>query len=489
MKKSFLLFSASLLLAGSIGGGKILATSANELTVGEEIQALLADYLNADGYTKKTTIGLNAAAVEEMSVCFHCNETAKKRTTYYRSGQLLLAAEDGSIPAGSGSYVYDATDHEVKRAAALGNSTDENMWTNLSEPESVGQTNANGLEDYYITLVTFMSNGYFNGWGKNGDVYYYDLTNEDKVKDNETHIYNCDIWNEFLYFCAPMLYKNSGYYLSAKSLTITSKFDARGEEYLCLDMYVENIDSGKLDCSYLAEARIYEGNKVFQEDLDKAFYLLNSSNGEKTRLESDPNDNTHLMLKNVEMNKGDAVKIWDTENNYHGVSQNGEHNLSIGISLDTGIRDDQDNYVIPEDGKYDFYVDFNQDGSYQKLYVEDKSAMTIYVSDGGWTDIDGKRIWARYYDKDNNEITTDLTKPRFVDSHLNDYNQAVHKVTIPGEAKYLQICYNKTYSTDYVVTKKLEINYAQYNGFFFDQWNDGGETITFGTWNYPADRV
>ena len=37
MKKSFLLFSASLLLAGSIGGGKILATNANEPTVGEEI--------------------------------------------------------------------------------------------------------------------------------------------------------------------------------------------------------------------------------------------------------------------------------------------------------------------------------------------------------------------------------------------------------------------------------------------------------------------
>ena len=78
MKKSFLLFSASLLLAGSIGGGKILATNANEPTVGEEIQALFADYLNADGYTKKTTIGLNTAAVEEMSACFHCNGEEKK---------------------------------------------------------------------------------------------------------------------------------------------------------------------------------------------------------------------------------------------------------------------------------------------------------------------------------------------------------------------------------------------------------------------------
>ena len=331
-----------------------------------------------------------------------------------------------------------------------------------------------------------MSANYFDGWGKNGNLYYYDLSNEEKAKDEVTHIYNCDIWNEFLYFCAPMLYKNSGYYFSAKSLTITEKYDNNAEKYLCLDMYLEDWEKeGKLSENYLAEARIYKGNRVFAESLDKAFYLYNSTTGEKMKMQSDPDNNKHLMLKNVEMTKGDAVKVWDTENNYHGASQNIEHNLSIGPNID-----EQDNYVIPESGKFDLYVDFNDDGSYKKLYVDDLSAMTIYVSDGEWSDIDEKRMWARYYSADSEEaeITTDKNKPAFVDSHINEYNQKVHKITIPGEAKYIQICYNKT-DNAYVVTKRLEINYEEYNGFYFDQWNGGNENITFGTWNYPADRV
>lgn len=477
MKKSFLLFSASLLLAGSIGGGKILATSANEPTVGEEIQALLADYLNADGYTKKTTIGLNAAAVEEMSACFHCNETAKKRTTYYRPGQLLLAAEDGSIPEGSGSYVYDANDHEVKRAAALGNSTNKNMWTNLSEPVSVGQNNANGLEDYYITLATFMSSGYFDGWGKNGNVYYYDLTNEDKVKDNETHIYNCDIWNEFLYFCAPMLYKNSGYYLSAKSLTITKKYDADSNGYLCLDMYLENIDSGKLDCDYLAEARIYENNYIFEEDLSESYFLRNGPFTEGKFVVDNDSGTKQLKLMNVPLLKGNAVKVWSSKSEYHGVSQGYAHNLTSTA----GMVDGEDNYIIPEDGNYDFYIKLNDDGSFKDVYVNDKSAKTYYVS-LGWSDIDGSKLWARYYNG-SNEITSDESKPGMIYSHQNEYNQAVYKVTIPGEANKIQFCYNKTGGGEYVVSSITDIP-TDKNAFYFDNWNDGSPTM--GTWNYEG---
>ena len=153
MKKSFLLFSASLLLAGSIGGGKVLATNADELTVGEQIQNVIAEYIDNGCYTKKTTIGLNDNAVSDLSACFHCSQTAKKRTTYYRPNQLLLAAEDGTIPAGSGSYIYIADDHEVKRSSALDGTTEENMWTNLSAPESVGHTEANGKILHYFKHV------------------------------------------------------------------------------------------------------------------------------------------------------------------------------------------------------------------------------------------------------------------------------------------------------------------------------------------------
>lgn len=487
-KKSILLFSSFFVVFGLVQPKSFFSVGAEnpEPTTAEKLHDLFASFKGkGDFYTKKTTIALNDDAVNEMSTCFHCNETASKRTTYYTRNKLLLALEDGSIPEGSGSYQY--VDGEVKRAAALAGSDEFNMWTNLSEPVSVGHINATKLEDYYKTLDTFLVDGYFDNWNENNDVYYYDLTNEDKTK-NEEFIYNCPVWNDFLYFCAPMIYMNSGKYLSAKSLTVTTKYDNNGILYLCLDMYLADGDSYKLNQPYLAEARIYKGNNIFQENLDKAFFLFNSTSHAKTKMESDPDNNKHLMLKNVDMTKGDAVKVWDTLNNYHGVSQNVEHNLSIDINADTGFKDAEDNYVIPEDGKYDFYIDFNDDGSYKKLYVEDKSAMTIYVSDGGWSDIDGSRMWARYFDANDVEITTDSTKPRFVDSHKNEYDQQVHKITIPGEAKYIQICYNKT-DNDYVITKKLEIKYEEYNGFYFDQWNGGGDNITFGTWNYPADRV
>ncbi len=478
MKKSFLLFSTSFLLAGSIGGGKVLATNADELTVGEQIQNVIAEYI-ADGcYTKKTTIGLNDNAVSDLSACFHCSQTAKKRTTYYRPNQLLLAAEDGSIPAGSGSYVYDSTDHEVKRSGALDGTIEENMWTNLSAPESVGHTGANGLEMYYITLNTFMSANYFDGWGKNGDVYYYDLSSDELKKDETTHIYNCDIWNEFLYFCAPMLYKNSGYYFSAKSLTITEKYDNNAEKYLCLDMYLQDWEKeGKLSENYLAEARIYKGNRVFAECLDKAFYLV--SNDNKIKFNVDPDNNTHLMISNVTMSKGTAVKVWDTENNYYGSTRGIEHNLAIDVNSNTGLIDNADNYVIPENGQYDFYVDFNEDGSYKKLFVNDKGAVTLYIDSGGWADVDENRLWCRYYDADRNELTIDGYKPRATYSHLNSDNNSVSKIVVPAEAAFLQICYNKTWENDYMVTALLEIKYPGFNTFRFDQWNGGNENITF----------
>jgi hypothetical protein len=481
MKKSFLLFSTSLLVAGSIGGGKVFAANANAPTVGEQIQTLIGEYIGDGRYTKKTTIGLNDASVADLSACFHANQTAKKRTTYYKPDQLLLAAEDGTIPAGSGSYVYDSVDHEVKRSSALDGTTEENMWDNLSEPVSVGHTEANGLEKYYITLSTFMSATYFDGWGHNGDVYYYDLSNDDKTKNNETGIYNCDIWNEFLYFCAPMLYQNSGYYFSAKSLTITEKYDNNAEKYLCLDMYLEDWEKeGKLSENYLAEARIYKGNRVFAENLDKAFYLVSGEN--KIKFNVDPDNNTHLMIRNETMTKGTAVKVWDTFGNYYGKSRGMDHVFSVEANANTGFVDDADNYIIPENGQYDFYVDFNDDGSYRQLYIYDLECMFLYIDSGQWADINGDRMWCRYYDKDRVEITTDQYKPYAESYGFNADGHCIDLIVVPGEAKYLQICYHKADWSDggaYVETDLQEIKYPEYNTFVFDQWNSGGHTITF----------
>ena len=90
-------------------------------------------------------------------------------------------------------------------------------------------------------------------------------------------------------------------------------------------------------------------------------------------------------------------------------------------------------------------------------------------------------MWARYYNG-SNEITTDESKPGMIYSHQNEYNQAVYKVTIPGEANKIQFCYNKT-TGEYVVSSITDIP-ADKNAFYFDNWNDGSPTM--GTWNYEG---
>lgn len=491
-KKSFLVLSSSFLVFGMV---QRPAVNGLDATIGvQEIQIQVtptqalhelfeAVKLNGHGlYTKKTTIGLNETAVNEMSACFHCNETANKRTTYYAPNKLLLASEDGSIPEGSGSYQY--ADGEVKRAAALANTNEENMWSNLSELESVGQLEATSLESYYVTVDTFLADGYFNSWSKDDStgVYYYDLNDQDKSK-NEQGEYNCKMWNDFLYFCAPMLYRKSGNYLSAKSLTVTSKYDADGVRYLCLDMYLANGDSGKLNQSYLAEARLYNGNTVFQEDLSIGYFLVNED-GSKIKFDADPNDTSHVMIKDINMNKGAAFKVWDTNGNYHGAaSQNFRHNLSASVNASNGFVDENDNYVIPETGVYDLYVNFNNEGTYNDVWVSDKSAKTYYLTIN-WTDGEGvnyDQLWARYY-KDNVELSNDNSKPSLIYSHQNPENQKVYKVTIPGEANQIEFCYHK-WSGPYVTTSRTALS-SEYNAFYFLDWNNGSPTLA--TWNYVA---
>ena len=224
MKKSLLIFSASLLVAGVLSPINVKKIRADgEPTVANDIAALISNYIGEGSYTKKTTIALNDEAIGEMAECFHNSLTARKRTTYYRPNQLLLAEENGAIPAGSGSYVYD--NGEVKRASATelfeGGFVEE-MWANVQNPVSCGQLEATRLEDYYVTLNTFTADGYFANWNldDSSGTYYYDLGEKEIGKD-EDGVIQCSMWQDFLNFCAPMLYQKSGAYLTPKSSMIT----------------------------------------------------------------------------------------------------------------------------------------------------------------------------------------------------------------------------------------------------------------------------
>lgn len=233
-------------------------------TTEEDIQTLLSNYIGGDGiYTKKTTIGLNSEARSELSH-FHCELNQAKRTTYYNGQKLLLAEEDGTVLENSGSYVFN-TD-KVERRHATEDMTDTIDFGNLSEPDFV-QGTATKLEDYYVTLNTFMEEGYFADWSVDANgTFFYKLTEAEKDVDKDGK-YVSKMWNDFLAFCAPMFYPNATYIAGIDSLSISESVDANGTSYLKLSMWLDDVECGKLDEPYFAEARIYTGNTIFEEEL------------------------------------------------------------------------------------------------------------------------------------------------------------------------------------------------------------------------------
>ena len=185
MKKITLLVLGAALASGIALPASTLS-AAHATTPADDLKALVQSYIGDDGlYTKKTTIGLNDAAKAEMFEYFHAGLTEAKRTTYYAPNKLLLAAEDGSIPTGSGSYQFVAEDSKVHRYGALEGSDESTMWTNLNSGYVAYPDEVTKLEDKFVTLNTFVSDGYFAEWGhddSNG-IYYYDLK-DGEIVDN-----------------------------------------------------------------------------------------------------------------------------------------------------------------------------------------------------------------------------------------------------------------------------------------------------------------
>lgn len=408
----------------------------------DDLKSLVQKYLAADGlYTKKTTIGLNEAAKEEHVEYFHASLVQAKRTTYYAPNKLLLAAEDGSIPVGSGSYYFDSADSKVHRAGALEGSDESNMWSNLDAGYVAYKDEVTKLEDKFVTLNTFLADNYFSAWGYNDGTYYYDLTAGDKEKDAEG-AYKCAMWNDFLAFCAPMLYAKSGNYLSAKSLTISEAYDTNGNSYLMMSMYLDDADAGKLEQSYLAQARIYKGNSIFQEDFTKSFFVMRGAERLGKMLWEDESKK-ELVLKNVALEKGDAIKLWSTDNQWHGVSAGFEHNLTVGISKNTKLVDDQDNYLACEAANFDFYAKFDDDWNYTGTYAHDQSAKNIYLQDT-W---DKGGIGMHYWGANIIGTEWDYT-PWGVNTYKKDSGHDMYRFVVPGATENIIIKYDNNQSND-----------------------------------------
>ena len=148
MKNSIKL--AILGLLGTLAFTNLSSVQANEISVNDNVKALLTEYYNKGVYKKATEIYLSPEAVDELKIYFHAGSTELERTTYYDGNQLWMSRKNGT-------YAYYGTDAEgnltsattqealiVPEKASLavtkGNNTDSQTWDTEDVGMSVNET-------------------------------------------------------------------------------------------------------------------------------------------------------------------------------------------------------------------------------------------------------------------------------------------------------------------------------------------------------------
>ena len=221
------------------------------------INSLVKGHYNDGTYTKKSNIYVNDTVEKfDLASSFHkpSDEAPvyKDRTTYYTPNALLMGDYDGGFEDINSGYR---------------NETDGHMWhysfdSSTNKAINDWKVNNTTIQKFYVTLDKMLEENYFEGWSYTNGVATYTVENsqDDFVKD-------------FLAFTAPCLepvvlsstYSN---YFDIEKLEIKEEKGNNGQ-YLALRIYLNSTNSGSVsnkDC-ILSEARIYVGNKIFDEDL------------------------------------------------------------------------------------------------------------------------------------------------------------------------------------------------------------------------------
>lgn len=231
MKNSIKL--AILGLLGTLAFTNLSSVQANEISVNDNVKALLTEYYNKGVYKKTTEIYLSPEAVDELQIYFHAGSTELKRTTYYDGNQLWMSRKNGT-------YAYYGTDAEgnltsattqealsVPEKASLavtkGNNTDSQTW----DTEDVG------MEGYYVTLKD-ISEDFFDEvtWTYENGVY---ATDASKV---------IDYFRLFTAPCFLSVSEKNMNYITFTKVTVEELYGT-----LELKLYAEGTESGKLTSS------------------------------------------------------------------------------------------------------------------------------------------------------------------------------------------------------------------------------------------------
>ena len=238
------------------------------------INSLVNGHYNDGTYTKKSNIYVNDTVENfDLASSFHkpSDEAPvyKDRTTYYTPNALLMGDYDGGFEDINSGYR---------------NGEDGHMWHySFNSSDKVvddWKVNNTTIQEYYVTLDKMLEENYFEGWSYTNGVATYTVENnqDDFVKD-------------FLAFTAPCLepvvlsstYSN---YFDIEKLEIKEDKGYNGQ-YLALRIYLNSTNSGSVSNKdyILSEARIYAGNKLFDEDLRNV--KINAGEGGKIECDVD----------------------------------------------------------------------------------------------------------------------------------------------------------------------------------------------------------
>ena len=223
-------------------------SSNNNVEAAINHKSLVSEYYFKGVYTKKSNIYLTLDSAFEIKNYFH-GDIAQDRTTYYKDGILLMGDIDGGFDEINSGYRNNG-EHMSHFTYQDGKIVDDYYVANTN------------IFDYYVTLKKMSDANYFDSTWVNG---VHNVSNVDKEADNDKYL------SDFLAFTAPCLTElvfNSHYIQRVgMKLTITEEIDPTYGEYLALRIYINPQDEGKTVGNILSEARIYKGNRSFDENL------------------------------------------------------------------------------------------------------------------------------------------------------------------------------------------------------------------------------
>ena len=250
MKRILLLGAALALGVGAFSMApkqeKVKAVTVNDMTT------VMQKYIATGGsYTKKSRIFVKKDVEGYDAKIFHAGHDVLERTTYYKTGVLLMANLDGTFGPINSGYANSGENmihfHSEDGVGALVN--EDARTVDYTVP-------GKQMSDYFFVLEDLVTNFDATEW------IYEDEQSQfkheiDTLAVDENGDYVDGVLKQYQYFAAPMLLQDGAeHYLSPSSIIVKEEGGA-----LNIRIYASSSDSGKLtrEDNLLAESRVYAG--------------------------------------------------------------------------------------------------------------------------------------------------------------------------------------------------------------------------------------